>query len=59
MSKTSGFLTVTSCNGSSLSCVIPMQTLWTTPFNLVYNDTIIVQVAAVNIIGQGDWSDQV
>lgn len=55
----STFTTSTSCDGSDLVtisnsyCEIPMNTLTASPFSLTLGTTIIVEVSAVNIIGEG------
>ena len=45
------------CSGSELSCLIPMDELW--DLGLIFNDFVEMQVSAINLIGQGPWSDSI
>ena len=52
--NTSFFVDSTDCDGSDPSvtqCSIPMSTLATTPFNLIFNEIVYVQVSAINSYG--------
>jgi hypothetical protein len=47
----------TVCEGLlELNCLIPMQTIWQEPIALSFQESISVQVAASNALGQSLWS---
>jgi len=53
---------LTGCPGTELStlnnnyCTIPITALVTAPFNLLYGASIYSKVAAINLVGTGNYS---